>query len=145
MYADRVTDSMRFAISETERRRKIQRSYNEERGISPEGITKSIRDITDQMKKVAEEKTEYAVKSLPKDEMLRLVKDIESQMKSAAKNLEFERAALLRDQVIELRKAMLDDAEALHEFAQSSYGSLGSKPRPRPGRYQRRAPVRGRR
>ena len=77
--------------------------------------------------------------------MARLVKDLETQMKSAAKNLEFERAALLRDQVVELRKAMLDDESALHEFAQSSYGSLGSKPRATPGRYQRRAPVRGRR
>jgi excinuclease ABC subunit B len=145
MYADQVTDSMRFAISETERRRAIQRSYNEEHGISPEGITKAIRDITDQIKKVAEEKAEYNVRTLPKDEMARLVKDLEAQMKTAAKSLEFEKAALLRDQVIELRKAMLDDQSALHEFAQSSYGSLGSKPRPKPGRYQRRAPVRGRR
>jgi excinuclease ABC subunit B len=145
MYADNITASMRFAIDETNRRRKIQKSYNDERGISPEGITKAIRDITDQMKKVAEEKAEYSVKSMPKDEMARLVKDLESQMKTAAKSLEFERAALLRDQVIELRKAMLDDESALKEFAQSSYGSLGSKPRARPGRYQRRAPVRGRR
>jgi excinuclease ABC subunit B len=145
MYADQVTDSMRFAISETERRRAIQRSYNEEHGISPEGITKAIRDITDQIKKVAEEKAEYNVRTLPKDEMARLVKDLEAQMKTAAKSLEFEKAALLRDHVIELRKAMLDDQSALHEFAQSSYGSLGSKPRAKPGRYQRRAPVRGRR
>ncbi|MEX2224949.1 MAG: excinuclease ABC subunit UvrB [Dehalococcoidia bacterium] len=145
MYADNMTASMKFAISETERRRAIQRSHNEERGISPEGITKAIRDITDQIKKVAEEKAEYTVKSMPKDEMARMVKDLESQMKTAAKSLEFERAALVRDQIIELRKAMLDDESALHEFAQSSYGSLGAKPRPRPGRYQRRAPVRGRR
>ncbi len=145
MYADNVTASMRYAIDETTRRRAIQQSYNTEHGISPEGITKAIRDITDQMKKVAEEKTGYTVKSMPKDEMMRLVKDLETQMKSAAKSLEFERAALLRDQVVELRKAMLDDQSALHEFAESSYGSLGSKPRARPGgRYQRRAPVRGR-
>jgi excinuclease ABC subunit B len=145
MYADQVTDSMRFAIDETQRRRAIQRSYNEEHGISPEGITKAIRDITDQIKKVAEEQAEYQVKAMPRDEMARLVKDLEGQMKTAAKALEFERAALLRDQIIELRKAMLDDQSALHEFAQSSYGSLGSRPRARPGRYQRRAPVRGRR
>ncbi len=146
MYADKVTDSMRFAISETERRRAIQRSYNEEHGISPEGITKAIRDITDQIKKVAEERSGYDVKSLPKDEMARLVKDLEHQMKTAAKQLEFEKAALMRDQVIELRKAMIDDQSALHEFAQSSYGSLGSEPKARAGgRYQRRAPVRGRR
>jgi excinuclease ABC subunit B len=145
MYADRQTDSMTFAISETDRRRAIQRSYNEEHGISPEGISKAIRDITDQIKKVAEERPQWETKGMPRDEMARLVKDLESQMKTAAKNLEFERAALLRDQVIELRKAMLDDVGALHEFAQSSYGSLGAKPRPKPGRYQRRAPVRGRR
>jgi excinuclease ABC subunit B len=146
MYADRQTDSMKFAISETERRRAIQRSYNEERGVSPEGITKAIRDITDQIKKVAEERPQWETKGMPRDEMTRLLKDLESQMKTAAKNLEFERAALLRDQVIELRKAMVDDESQLHEFAQSSYGSLGAKPRARPGgRYQRRAPVRGRR
>ncbi len=145
MYADQITDSMRHAISETERRRKMQQAYNEAHGISPEGITKAIRDITDQIKKVAEEQATYNVKSLPKDEMARLVKDLETQMKAAAKALEFERAALLRDQIIELRKAMVDDQSALHEFAQSAYGSLGAKPRPRPGRYQRRAPVRGRR
>jgi excinuclease ABC subunit B len=145
MYADQVTDSMRYAIDETNRRRAIQQAYNEAHGISPEGITKAIRDITDQIKKVAEQRVEYNVKTLPKDEMARLVRDLESQMKSAAKSLEFEKAALLRDQVIELRKAMLDDQSALHEFAQSSYGSLGERPRARPGRYQRRAPVRGRR
>jgi excinuclease ABC subunit B len=145
MYADRVTDSMRFAIDETNRRRAIQHAYNEEHGISPEGIVKAIRDITDQIKKVAEEKTEYNVKTLPKDELARLLKDLEHQMKTAAKNLEFEKAALLRDQVVELRKAQIDDQSALHEFAQSSYGSLGQGPKARPGRYQRRAPVRGRR
>ena len=79
------------------------------------------------------------------DGHLRLTKDLEHQMKTAAKNLEFEKAALLRDQVVELRKAMLDGESALHEFAQSSYGSLGDRPRAKPGRYQRRAPVRGRR
>lgn len=145
MYADQVTDSMRFAIDETNRRRKIQRAYNEEHGISPEGIVKAIRDITDQIRKVAEEKTEYNVKTLPKDELARLLKDLEHQMKTAAKNLEFEKAALLRDQVVELRKAQIDDQSALHEFAQSSYGSLGQRPTANPGRYQRRAPVRGRR
>jgi excinuclease ABC subunit B len=145
MYADHTTDSMRYAIDETNRRRAIQREYNEAHGIAPEGIQKAIRDITDQIKKVAEERSEYSVKNLPKDEMARLIKDFEQQMKTAAKNLEFEKAALLRDQVIELRKAQLDDQSALHEFAQSSYGSLGSRPRARPGRYQRRAPVRGRR
>jgi excinuclease ABC subunit B len=142
MYADKTTDSMRYAIDETNRRRAMQRSYNEEHGISPEGIVKAVRDITDGLRsKVAEERPDYDVKSMPKDEQARMLKELESSMKTAAKNLEFERAAALRDQVIELRKAMVDDASALHEFAQSAYGSLGAR---RPTRYARRAPVRGR-
>src|SRR6185503_906731 len=88
MYADRQTDSMKFAISETNRRRAIQRSYNEERGISPAGSSKAIRDITDQIKKVAEDKPVWETKGMPRDEMTRLVKDLEGQMKTAAKNLE---------------------------------------------------------
>jgi len=143
MYADQITDSMRYAIDETNRRRAIQRAYNEQHGISPEGISKAIRDITDGLRKAAEERPDYDVRSMPKDEMMRMLKELESQMKAAAKALEFERAAALRDQVIELRKAMVDDESALHEFAQSAYGSLGGRER-RPVRYQRRAPVRGR-
>lgn len=136
MYADVMTDSMRQAIDETNRRRAVQESYNEQRGITPEGIRKAIRDITDHVKKVAEERAEYiAAREVPKDELARLIKDLESQMKAAAKNLEFEKAALLRDQVYELRKRMIDeqgDASVLREFAQTAYGSLGGRT-PRPG------------
>jgi len=136
MYADRITDSMRQAIDETNRRRAVQERYNRERGITPAGIQKAIRDITDQMKKVAEEKAEYiAGIDLPKDELARLMKDLESQMKKAAKDLEFEKAALLRDQVYELRKRLIDeqgDDYVLREFAQTAYGSLGGRA-PRPG------------
>jgi hypothetical protein len=73
---------------------------------------------------VAEERVEYRVAGgVPKDEIARLVKDLESQMKQAAKNLEFERAALLRDQIIELRKELISGEDALHEFAKSAYGA----------------------
>ncbi len=115
MYADRMTDSMKAAIDETYRRRAIQMQHNEEHGIEPMTIVKSIRDITQRMK-VAEEKAAYNISSgatispgelaIPRDEITRLIKDMEVQMKTAAKQLEFEKAALLRDQVIELRRTL---------------------------------------
>ena len=118
MYADTITDSMRHAIDETERRRKLQTAFNESHGISPVGIVKAIRDITDQVRKVAEEKATYSVDgNLPRDELTRMVVELEKQMKNAAKSLEFEKAAMLRDQVIELRKALVSDAESLKELA----------------------------
>jgi excinuclease ABC subunit B len=147
MYADVMTDSMRAAIAETDRRRKIQVSYNLERGITPEGIRKAIRDITDHVKKVAEERAEYLIAhEVPKDELARLIIDLESQMKTAAKNLEFEKAALMRDQVYELRKRLIDeegDASVLRQFAETSYGALGGR-RPKPGG-QRETSTRARR
>ena len=109
MYADVMTDSMRRAIDETERRRKIQEKYNQDNGITPEGIRKTVHDITERVKVIAETKAPYVTQDdLPKDELLRLIKDLESQMKSAAKNLEFEKAALLRDQIVDLRKVVAD-------------------------------------
>jgi excinuclease ABC subunit B len=128
MYADTVTDSMRTALDETERRRAIQMAYNVANGISPIGIQKAIRDITDQVRKVAEEKAEYSVDgSLPRDELTRMVIELEKQMKQAAKALEFEKAAGLRDQVIELRKALVSDESALKELA-SVAGQEGAVP-----------------
>jgi excinuclease ABC subunit B len=110
MYADIITESMRRAIDETNRRRKIQMSYNQEHGITPQGIKKAIKGITDQLKVVAESRTQYTVATgIPKDEIARLVKNLESQMKAAAKNLEFEKAALLRDQIVELRKELVSE------------------------------------
>ena len=109
MYADVMTDSMRRAIDETERRRKIQEKYNQDNGITPEGIRKTVHDITERVKVIAETKAPYVTQDdLPKDELLRLIKDLESQMKNAAKNLEFEKAALLRDQIVDLRKVVAD-------------------------------------
>jgi excinuclease ABC subunit B len=105
MYADCITDSMKNAIGETLRRRQIQEEYNKEHGITPQGIKKAIKDIAERVKVVAETREHYLSKeSASKDEIVRLIKELESQMKKAAKNLEFEKAALLRDRIIELRK-----------------------------------------
>ena len=110
MYADRVTDSMKRAIDETERRREIQRVHNLEHGITPQSIQKTIHDITERVRAVAETRATYAVDSadMPRDDIMRLIKDLESQMKTAAKSLEFEKAALLRDQITDLRKVMVE-------------------------------------
>ena len=104
MYADSVTSSMQKAIEETSRRRVIQEAYNKEHGITPQGISKAIRDITERVQAVAEKRAPYMDSPVSKEEMLHLIKELESQMKKAAKNLEFEKAAMLRDRIIELRK-----------------------------------------
>ncbi|MDZ4718990.1 MAG: excinuclease ABC subunit UvrB [Roseiflexaceae bacterium] len=112
MYADTMTNSMNFAISETDRRRAIQETYNREHNITPIGIVKGIKDLTDRVRKVAEEKEIYksgkSLDEIPigKDELTKLIKDVEKQMKQAAKDLEFEKAAALRDQIIELRRTL---------------------------------------
>jgi excinuclease ABC subunit B len=112
MYADRMTDSMRKAIDETYRRRAIQLAHNEECGITPIGITKAIRDLSDSVRAVAEEREEYSAQAdIPRDELLRLVKDLEGQMKGAARNLEFERAAAIRDQIVEMRRRLQEIPE----------------------------------
>jgi excinuclease ABC subunit B len=104
MYADTVTTSMREAMEETHRRRRIQEAYNKKHSITPQGIRKAIKDITERVKVVAEARAAYTPTPISKDEVIRLIKDLESQMRKAAKNLEFEKAALLRDRIIELRK-----------------------------------------
>ena len=118
LYADRMTNSMKAAIGETNRRREIQLRYNLENNIEPQGITKSIRDLTDRVRVMAESKEEYktdgattapskaasfSAANLPKDELDRLIRQIDKEMKDAAKALEFEKAAALRDQLMELR------------------------------------------
>ena len=114
MYADTVTESMRRAIEETYRRRKIQMEYNERHGIQPRSIVKQVRDLTDRIRQAAEERAPYHAEptaphagvlgELSPDELARLIRDLERQMKEAAKQLEFEKAALLRDQIFELRR-----------------------------------------
>ena len=108
MYADRVTDSMKNAIDETYRRRTIQEAYNRDHGITPQGIRKGVRDITERVRAVAEQATPYITHDdIPKDDLTRLIKDLEAQMKMASRALEFEKAALLRDQIIDLRKVLV--------------------------------------
>ncbi|MCB9490703.1 MAG: excinuclease ABC subunit UvrB [Dehalococcoidia bacterium] len=124
MYADRITDSMRYALDETNRRREVQGAYNVEHGITPEGIKKTIRDIGDRLRQVAEEPSEYSVEArdLPKEELARMIVELEKQMKTAAKELDFERAALLRDQVVELRREQVGDGmpESLRSLSQQT-------------------------
>jgi excinuclease ABC subunit B len=117
MYADRVTDSMRHAMDETERRRAIQVAWNREHGIEPQTVVKAIRDIGIRLRAVAEEgeryeKTMFRAKDMPRDELVRLVKDLEQQMKQAAKDLEFEKAAALRDEIVDLRGLLVLDQTA---------------------------------
>jgi len=104
MYADAITQSMQKAIEETGRRRRVQEAYNKEHGITPQGIKKAIKDITERVQAVAETRTPYTVTPISREEMVQLIKQLESQMKAAAKNLEFEKAAMIRDRIIELRK-----------------------------------------
>ncbi len=104
MYADTITQSMQKAIDETRRRRQVQEAYNREHGITPQGIRKAIKDITDRVQAVAETRVPYVAAPIPKEEITHLIKQLESEMKAAARNLEFEKAAMIRDRIIELRK-----------------------------------------
>ncbi|HEX6556304.1 MAG TPA: excinuclease ABC subunit UvrB [Ktedonobacteraceae bacterium] len=116
LYADTVTRSMQYAIDETYRRRKIQTAFNESNHITPRGIKKDVKSLSERIKAMsgvnveeADGKTVAAVLSgIPKEEALRLIKDLESQMRNAAKQLEFEKAAQLRDQIIEIRRSMVE-------------------------------------
>ena len=117
LYADKMTEAMENAIGETNRRRQIQEAHNREHGIEPRSIVKSIRDLTDRMKVMAEDQAEYSVDgggeagvfnlaALSPDELVKQIAALEEEMQEAAQKLEFERAASLRDQVIELRQAL---------------------------------------
>ncbi|MCL2149643.1 MAG: excinuclease ABC subunit UvrB [Dehalococcoidia bacterium] len=108
MYADGITGSMARAMGETQRRRDIQEAFNREHGITPQGIKKAIKDITERVRAAAaEEPVEHKDAFHSRAEAARLVADLEKQMKKFAKNLEFERAAMLRDRVIELKRQLL--------------------------------------
>ena len=116
MYADNVTRSMQRAIDETNRRREIQVTFNEQHHITPRGIKKDVKSLSERIKAMSgvavEESdgkaTSVALAGIPRDEAVRLIKDLESQMRNAAKQLDFERAAQLRDQVIEIRRSMVE-------------------------------------
>ena len=104
MYADRETAAMREAIDETDRRRAKQAAYNAEHGIVPETITKAIRDLHEGLRRVAEERTELDLEGRGSEEIAELATRLEAQMREAARNLEFERAAALRDELVALRR-----------------------------------------
>jgi len=117
MYADVITESMRQAIDETNRRRRIQMAYNEEHGIVPSTIVKEIHDLTESLRAGTER--ELATRrptEIPKDELARMIRELEKQMKRAAQDLEFEKAALLRDQILELRRSLREQEEEIPEW-----------------------------
>jgi len=121
MYADRMTDSMNFAIGETNRRRAKQIKFNTEHGIVPVSIQKAIRDITDSLsieardsaRTLGESRAEYRTgkkaADADRDEVKKVIAELEKQMKEAAKNLEFEKAAAIRDEMYELKGILADD------------------------------------
>ncbi len=117
MYADTITRSMQAAIDETNRRREIQLAHNQEHGIEPKSIVKQIRDLTDRVKSMMAEEApddipegveEVDMTALPPDKLHKMIKELEAEMKKAAQSLEFEKAAALRDQIFELRGALVE-------------------------------------
>jgi excinuclease ABC subunit B len=114
MYADRITDSMRRAIEETDRRRQVQVTYNEEHDIVPATVVKQVYDLTKRVRSevAPDQQPDVALPQLPADDLVRLIRQLEKQMKAAAERLEFEQAALLRDQILELRAVLADKQEA---------------------------------
>ena len=120
MYADNMTASMTAAINETNRRRAIQVAYNTEHNITPMGIVKEVRDLSDRLRKAAEEQGVYKANAaegthveMPatRQAMAKLIKELEKQMKKASADLEFEKAAALRDQILDIRRTMALDEE----------------------------------
>jgi excinuclease ABC subunit B len=105
MYADTITESMRKAISETNRRRRIQMDYNKAHGITPRSIKKEVRDVIEATK-IAEDKVKYGIRNdealMEKEEIIKLIKKLTAEMKRVAADLQFERAAELRDKIAEL-------------------------------------------
>ncbi|MDE6663000.1 MAG: excinuclease ABC subunit UvrB [Lachnospiraceae bacterium] len=110
MYADQMTDSMKNAISETNRRRELQQKYNEEHGITPQTIKKAVRDLISISKVIAKEELRFEKdpESMDRKELEKLIKDVEKKMKKAAADLNFEAAAELRDKMVDLKKLLRD-------------------------------------
>jgi excinuclease ABC subunit B len=120
MYADQITDAMEIALDETNRRRKKQQDYNDANGIVPVSIVKTVRDITERLRAsahaVGEGSGTYstdrkASSGMPKSELQRVIVEMEKQMKQAAKDLEFEKAAALRDQIFELKAILVEESD----------------------------------
>lgn len=110
MYADTITDSMREALDETNRRREIQMKYNEEHGITPKTIKKAVRDLISISKVIAKEEVRFEKdpESMTKKELEKLIGEIQKKMQKAAADLNFEAAAELRDKMLELKKQLND-------------------------------------
>lgn len=108
LYADTITEAMRRAIEETQRRRAIQEAYNRARGIEPRSIAKAVRDLTDRVREMAAQEAGSPARPtmIPRDELQRLIRALEKEMKRAAQALEFEKAAAIRDQIFELREQL---------------------------------------
>ena len=115
MYADRITDSMQRAINETSRRRQLQAEHNLRHGIEPQSIQKEVHDITEGIKAIAENRARYNTvrKEMNRADMFKVVKDLEVQMKDAAKSLQFEKAAQFRDEIFELRRLLALEEKTL--------------------------------
>ena len=115
MYADRITDSMQRAIDETNRRRAVQVQYNQDNNIIPVGVTKEIRDLSDRVRATAmandepsDDTGDQVSAALTREQATKLIKDLEGEMRKAAKSLEFEHAAAIRDQIVTLRRSMVE-------------------------------------
>ena len=117
MYADTITDSMRVALDETNRRREIQMKYNEENGITPTTIKKSVRDLIAISKVIAKEEMRFEKdpESMSRKELEKLIADVQKKMQKAAADLNFEAAAELRDKMIELKKSLQELIEKAEE------------------------------
>jgi excinuclease ABC subunit B len=122
LYGDTVTGSMEKAIGETNRRRAIQEAYNREHGITPATIVKAVYNLERQQEKAVEETIATIASGLPPDEIERLIKDLEREMKKAARDLQFERAAELRDRLIKLRRDALEYRSGLPPAAAAESG-----------------------
>ncbi len=130
MYADRVTDSMRKAMDETDRRREKQVAYNVEHGITPETIIKEIRSIHESLRRVAEDRAELQVAGKEPAELAAMTGRLEAQMKEAARNLEFERAAALRDEILQLRRLREELAAAPGSIPAEVYAAAAGADEP---------------
>ncbi|HMJ79787.1 MAG TPA: excinuclease ABC subunit UvrB, partial [Candidatus Dormibacteraeota bacterium] len=150
MYADVVTESMQVAIDETNRRRSVQERYNEEHGVEPATIVKEIRDINDRLRAVAEAPGTYTgaddrqLTDLPREQVARFVERLEAQMREAARNLEFERAAAIRDQVQEIRLRVLEEDASVTVARAAEAAARAAKGDGRAARGRARGTARGR-
>jgi hypothetical protein len=136
MYADTITESMKAAIDETNRRRTVQEEWNRERGIEPKTIIKGIHDLNQRLRAVAESTAMYTseregrdLSELGRREVEQLVARLEAEMRSAAKELEFERAAALRDEIQQIRFRVLqeDEATKVARAAEAAAAAVGGQ------------------